>query len=78
VHRFRAEDGSIERLTARQLQIVQLIAEGRTNREIASELAISVKTVETHRAQLMSRLDVHDVPGIVRYAVRIGLVSPDT
>jgi DNA-binding NarL/FixJ family response regulator len=57
---------------------LQLIAEGRTTKEIAEVLYISVKTVETHRMQLMKRLGIHDVAGLVRYALRIGLVLPDT
>jgi len=62
-------------LTARQREILQLIAEGRTTKEIAGLLDVSVKTVETHRARLMERLDIHDVPGLVRFAIRAGLVS---
>lgn len=64
-------------LTPRQRQIMQLIAEGKTSKEIANTLYLSYKTVETHRAQLMERLDIHDVAGLVRCAVRLGLVSPD-
>ena len=64
-------------LTARQREILQLIAEGNSTKQIAGCLALSVKTVETHRAQLMERLDIHDVPGLVRYAIRIGLASLD-
>lgn len=64
-------------LTPRQRQIMQLIAEGKTSKEIANTLFLSYKTVETHRAQLMERLDIHDVAGLVRCAVRLGLVSPD-
>jgi DNA-binding NarL/FixJ family response regulator len=66
-----------ERLTQRQREILQLIAEGHTTQAIAQELNISVKTVETHRMQLMERLDIHDIAGLVRYAIRIGLVRPD-
>ena len=66
-----------EVLTARQREILQLIAEGHTNKEIAKMLNLSVKTVETHRTQLMDRLDIHDIPGLVRYAIRIGLVALD-
>jgi DNA-binding NarL/FixJ family response regulator len=62
-------------LTPRQRQTLQLIAEGHSTKEIAQELGLSIKTVETHRAQLMERLDVHDVQGLVRYAIRVGLVS---
>jgi DNA-binding NarL/FixJ family response regulator len=61
-------------LTPRQREILQLIAEGRSTREIAQRLHVSVKTVETHRAQLMDRLGIHDVAGLTRYAIRIGLV----
>ena len=67
----------IEQLTARQREILQLVAEGKNTKEIASTLDISVKTVEAHRLQLMARLDIHDVPGLVRYAVRSGLVSAE-
>ena len=64
-------------LSPRQRQVLQLIAEGRNTREIAEQLHLSVKTVETHRAELMRRLDIHDVAGLTRYAIREGLVSPD-
>lgn len=72
-----AGEEATDPLTARQREIVQLIAEGRSMKEIAQLLQISVKTVETHRAQLMERLGIHDVAGLVRYAIRTGLVSPD-
>jgi DNA-binding NarL/FixJ family response regulator len=64
-------------LTLRQREILQLIAEGNTTKEIAAKLTLSVKTVETHRTQLMERLDIHDIAGLVRYAIRIGLVTSD-
>jgi DNA-binding NarL/FixJ family response regulator len=64
-------------LTLRQREILQLIAEGNTTKEIAAKLNLSVKTVETHRTQLMERLDIHDIAGLVRYAIRIGLVTSD-
>ncbi|ANM30782.1 LuxR family transcriptional regulator [Acidobacteria bacterium Mor1] len=64
-------------LTARQRETLQMIAEGHSTRQIAETLGVSVKTVETHRAQLMDRLDIHDLAGLVRFAVRVGLVSPD-
>jgi DNA-binding NarL/FixJ family response regulator len=67
----------IDRLTLRQREILQLIAEGYTTQEIARQLGISVKTVETHRTQLMERLNIHEVAGLVRYAIRIGLINPD-
>ena len=66
-----------EPLTPRQREILQLIAEGNSTKEIASKLNISIKTVETHRTQLMDRLKIHDVPGLVRYAIRTGLVNTE-
>lgn len=79
IDRFRArfEKGGDELsvLTPRQRQILQLIAEGHGTRQIAQRLHVSVKTVETHRAQLMERLGIRDVAGLVRFAVRIGLVE---
>jgi DNA-binding NarL/FixJ family response regulator len=83
----RVIDGYLERLgnqsapggllTARQREILQLIAEGQSTKEIAFLLGVSVKTVEAHRAQLMLRLGIHDVAGLVRYAMRVGLVPPE-
>jgi len=64
-------------LTARQREILQLIAEGHTTKEIAALLHRSEKTIEGHRSRLMSQLDIHDVVGLVRYAIRIGLIPPD-
>ena len=72
------QDGDpIEELTDRQREILQLIAEGRSTREMAELLDVSVKTIETHRLRLMDRLGIRDVPGLVRFAIRAGLVSPD-
>jgi DNA-binding NarL/FixJ family response regulator len=65
------------RLTARQVQVLRLVASGKSMKEIAFDLGLSVKTVETHRAQIMVRLDIHDVPRLVLYAVRQGLVAID-
>lgn len=62
-------------LSARQREVLQLIAEGRNTREIAERLNLSVKTVETHRAQLMHRLEIFEVAGLTRYALRIGLID---
>lgn len=67
----------LEGLTDRQREILQLIAEGRSTKEIAHALDLSVKTVETHRARIMERLNIHDVPGLVRFAIRSGLISPE-
>jgi DNA-binding NarL/FixJ family response regulator len=75
--RVPPESGSPDLLTPRQRETLRLIAEGKTSKEIARYLGASVKTVESHRASLMDRLDIHDVAGLVRYAVRHGLVSPE-
>lgn len=64
---------SRERLTPRQREILQMVAEGWSTKQIAQILRISVKTVETHRAQLMDRLGIFDVPGLVRYAIKTRL-----
>jgi DNA-binding NarL/FixJ family response regulator len=64
-------------LTPRQREILQLVAEGKSTKEIAAALGLSVKTVETHRTQIMNRLQIRDVAGLVRYAIRAGLVSTD-
>jgi len=65
-------------LTPRQRDVLKRIAEGRSTKEIAFDLNLSVKTVETHRAQIMERLGIRDVAGLVRYAMRTGLVPPET
>ena len=62
-------------LTARQREVLQLLAEGNNTKNIAHVMNVSTKTVEAHRAQLMGRLGIRDVPGLVRYAIRTGLVS---
>lgn len=72
-----ASESAAAALTQRQREVLQLVAEGRSTREIAELLHVSVKTVETHRAQLMDRLEIYDVAGLVRYAIRTGLVTPD-
>ena len=64
-------------LTPRQREILQLVAQGQSTKEIAFALNISAKTVETHRAQLMDRLGIHDVAGLVKYAMRTGLIPPE-
>ena len=69
--------GSLEQLTPRQRETLQLIAEGFSTKEIAFTLGVSIKTVETHRAQLKERLGIHNVAGLVRYALRVGLISPE-
>ncbi|MEJ2158916.1 MAG: helix-turn-helix transcriptional regulator [Chromatiales bacterium] len=67
----------LDQLTPRQREILQLVAEGMSTREIASLLNVSIKTVESHRAQLMERVEIRDVPGLVRLAIREGLISSD-
>ena len=67
--------GPLDRLTPRQREVLQLIAEGNTTKAIAANLGLSTKTVETHRAQLMERLDTHDIAALVRLAIRLGLVE---
>ena len=66
----RGETDPQRRLTPRQREILQLIAEGMTSRQIAEELKVHIKTVESHRMHLMKRLGIHDVAGLVRYAIR--------
>ena len=65
-------------LTPRQREVLKRVAEGRSTKEIAFDLGLSVKTVETHRAQIMERLGIRDVAGLVRYAMRTGLVPPES
>lgn len=66
-----------EDVTPRQREVLRLVVQGRTTKEIAHALGISTKTVEVHRAQLMDRLEIRDVPGLVRYAMRVGLITPE-
>jgi DNA-binding NarL/FixJ family response regulator len=70
-------DAAADVLTARQREVLKLVAGGKSTKEIAFMLNLSVKTVETHRAQIMERLGIRDVPGLVRYALRTGLVPPE-
>lgn len=63
-------------LTAREAQVLKLVAEGHTSKEIAVTLNLSVKTAESYRAHLMEKLDIHDTAGLVRYAIRRGLIEP--
>ena len=72
-----AGESAAEVLTARQREVLRLVAGGKSTKEIAFLLNLSVKTVETHRAQIMERLNIRDVAGLVRYALRTGLVPPD-
>ncbi len=65
-----------ESLSLRELQILQLVAEGKSTKEVACLLDISVKTAESHRTRVMEKIEVHEVSGLVRYAVRRGLIEP--
>lgn len=67
----------VKALTPRMREILQLIAEGKSSKEIAYLLNLSIKTIETHRMHMMARLDIHDVAGLVRYALRHGMISPE-
>lgn len=75
--RTTGSQGPVDQLTKRQREILQLIAKGYTSKEMAQMLTLSPKTIETHRTQLMKQLDIHDVAGLVRYAIRVGLVTLD-
>jgi DNA-binding NarL/FixJ family response regulator len=75
--RVDTEQTSLERLTPRQREVLQLIAEGHTTKAIAAKLDISVKTAEAYRSELMKALDIHDIASLTRYAIRAGLVSLD-
>ena len=72
------EQSSLDRLTLRQREVLQLIAEGHTTKEIAAKLNISPKTAEAYRGELMKALEIHDIASLTRYAIRTGLVSPDS
>jgi DNA-binding NarL/FixJ family response regulator len=70
--------GPLEQLTSRQREILQLLAEGQTTKAIGLVLKLSDKTVEYHRAKLMARLNIFDIPGLVRFALRTGVISQDS
>jgi two-component system, NarL family, response regulator NreC len=65
-----------EPLTAREREVLQLVAEGKTTKEIAVLLGVSVKTADAHRTRLMQKLDIHDIAGLTRYAIRQGIIQP--
>jgi len=77
VRRTGGATDPIDALTPRQREVLQLVAEGNTSKDIADRLGLSFKTVEAHRAQIMERLGLHDVAGLVRFAMRMGLVRPE-
>ncbi len=72
----KEKDEALDGLTEREREVLTLIAEGLTNQEIASKLYISIKTVQTHRAHIMEKLNLHDRTELVRYAIRKGLIEP--
>ena len=72
-----SEGDTLLRLTPREREVLQLIAEGHTNKSIASKLGLSVKTVDGHRTRIMAKLDLHDATALTRFAIRHGLVSPE-
>ena len=65
----------INRLSPREMEVLQLIAEGKPNKQVAAELGVSFKTVDKHRQHLMSKLDIHDVAGLTRYAISAGIIE---
>src|ERR1700692_350695 len=75
--RLDREQTSLERLTPRQREVLQLIAEGHTTKEIAKALGITGKTAEAYRGEVIKALDIHDIASLTRYAIRTGLVSPN-
>jgi DNA-binding NarL/FixJ family response regulator len=77
VEDLQAWEAPLGRLTLRQREVLQLIAEGKNTKEMAHLLNVSTKTVEFHRAQLMKRLSIYDVAGVVRFAIRSGVIPPE-
>ncbi|MCL5006021.1 MAG: response regulator transcription factor [Acidobacteria bacterium] len=71
----KEELASQESLTPRELQVLQLVAEGKTTKEVASLLGVSFKTAESHRTRIMEKLDIHETAGLVRYAIRKGIIQ---
>ena len=77
VQRLRGDANAEPALTPRQLEVLQKVAQGHSTKDVARLLGLSVKTVDTHRSQIMKQLDIHEVTGLVRYALRTGLISAD-
>jgi DNA-binding CsgD family transcriptional regulator len=67
---------STDGLTPREREVLQLVAEGKTTKEVAAVLGISVKTAESHRSRIMEKLDIHETASLVRYAIRLGVIQP--
>jgi DNA-binding NarL/FixJ family response regulator len=76
--RLDSEQTTLDRLTPRQREVLQLIAEGHTTKQIAAKLDISVRTADAYRGELMRTLDIHDIASLTRYAIRTGLVALDS
>jgi DNA-binding NarL/FixJ family response regulator len=74
-NRAGIHEKKIAKLTSREMEVLQLIAEGKANKETASELGIGIKTVEKHREHLMQKLDIHDTAGLTRYAIGAGIIE---
>lgn len=74
-HKGKLANSKQSRLTSREVELVQLVAEGKANKQIAVELDISIKTVEKHRQALMEKLDIHDTAGLTRYAISAGIIE---
>lgn len=74
--RRRSDELGTERLTSREREVVQLLAEGKSNKDVARALDLSVKTVETHRAAVMRKLDLHSIADLVRFAIRNHMIAP--
>jgi DNA-binding NarL/FixJ family response regulator len=77
LHGIAGQKSPLEQLTGRQREVLQLIAEGQNTKEIGEILKVSPKTVEYHRMKLMAGLNVHDIPGLVRFALRVGLIPEE-
>ena len=75
VDAYRSKKDPGDLLTSREREVLQLVAEGKTTREIASLLGVSVKTAESHRTHVMQKLDIHETASLVRYAIRRGLIE---
>jgi DNA-binding NarL/FixJ family response regulator len=73
---LKAGSGEVNPLTQRERAVLQLIAEGKSNKEVAAHLGISIKTAEAHRRNIMLKLDIHETAGLVRHAIRISLIEP--
>ena len=77
VQRLASDEGASSPLTGREREVLQLVAEGRSTKGIAAHLHVSIKTIETHRSQIMDKLDLHSVAELTKYAIRQGLTSLD-